>query len=339
MAVALPPLDLPTKKGPCCAPRRGRSASAQSLPGSPSAKAICNHFDRDRAAATPAREAIERRLQQSLAATLLVLAAWAGWWLWRNHLDARRLPFMRAWNTIKRLRAAPGDERSDTWILLHRAMNAAAGCAMHAGSVEFLVARLPHLRPLKPRIAEFYQASNRRFFEQSNQDTPFALREFCDGASPGGVGAREIAAMTLDFTDPRLLLLLPLAALPLARRGSDVLIYPCIAWLPEDAVGRDGRHGAAHSRRIYDRRNRPLGWQAPGNPKPVCRESDEGRRLPSSWTAARAWMPSYGHRVLKPPVSCHRGPPKTRPSESRSLASSTNAPTIATRSLCSVRYR
>ncbi len=180
MAVALPPLDLPTQEGAVLRTAPWPISVGPITPGEPFGQGDLQPLRPDRAAATPAREAIERRLQQSLAATLLVLAAWAGWWLWRNHLDARRLPFMRAWNTIKRLRAAPGDEPPDTWILLHRAMNAAAGCAMHAGSVEFLVARLPHLRPLKPRIAEFYQASNRRFFEQSNQDTPFALREFCD---------------------------------------------------------------------------------------------------------------------------------------------------------------
>ncbi len=44
--------------------------------------------------------------------------------------------------------------------------------------------------------------------------------------------------MTLDFAYPRLLLLLPLAMLPLGRRSDDVLTYAYIAWLPEDAVGR-----------------------------------------------------------------------------------------------------
>ncbi|MDR1967956.1 MAG: VWA domain-containing protein [Burkholderiaceae bacterium] len=44
--------------------------------------------------------------------------------------------------------------------------------------------------------------------------------------------------MSLDFTQPWMLLLLPLALLPLLRRRSDTLVYPCLAWLPTDRVGR-----------------------------------------------------------------------------------------------------
>ena len=39
-------------------------------------------------------------------------------------------------------------------------------------------------------------------------------------------------AMAIDFERPWLLLLLPLALLPLLRGGRDTLVFPSIAWLP-----------------------------------------------------------------------------------------------------------
>jgi mxaC protein len=44
--------------------------------------------------------------------------------------------------------------------------------------------------------------------------------------------------MTLDFLQPAMLLLLPLAGLPLLRRRSDSLSFSYLAWLPVDKVGR-----------------------------------------------------------------------------------------------------
>ncbi|MBA3597517.1 MAG: VWA domain-containing protein [Methylibium sp.] len=44
--------------------------------------------------------------------------------------------------------------------------------------------------------------------------------------------------MHLDFAQPWLLLLLPLALLPLLRRRSDTLVFSYLAWLPDDRVGR-----------------------------------------------------------------------------------------------------
>lgn len=43
---------------------------------------------------------------------------------------------------------------------------------------------------------------------------------------------------TFDFADPLMLLLLPLALLPLLRRRSDTLTYSSIGWLPADRAGR-----------------------------------------------------------------------------------------------------
>jgi len=45
-------------------------------------------------------------------------------------------------------------------------------------------------------------------------------------------------AMAIDFERPWLLLLLPLALLPLLRGGRDTLVFPSIAWLPADRLGR-----------------------------------------------------------------------------------------------------
>ncbi|MBB5425822.1 mxaC protein [Paraburkholderia atlantica] len=44
--------------------------------------------------------------------------------------------------------------------------------------------------------------------------------------------------MNLDFALPWMLVLLPLAALPLLRRRSDTLVFSSVAWLPADDLGR-----------------------------------------------------------------------------------------------------
>ncbi|WP_233806617.1 vWA domain-containing protein [Paraburkholderia sp. HP33-1] len=44
--------------------------------------------------------------------------------------------------------------------------------------------------------------------------------------------------MNLDFDFPWMLVLLPLAALPLLRRRSDTLVFSSVAWLPADELGR-----------------------------------------------------------------------------------------------------
>ncbi len=44
--------------------------------------------------------------------------------------------------------------------------------------------------------------------------------------------------LPVDFDDPRLLALLPLALLPLMRRRCDSVTFPWIDWLPYDPVGR-----------------------------------------------------------------------------------------------------
>lgn len=44
--------------------------------------------------------------------------------------------------------------------------------------------------------------------------------------------------LSVDFDVPRLLILLPLALLPLMRRRRDSLTFPWIDWLPSDPIGR-----------------------------------------------------------------------------------------------------
>lgn len=180
MVIALPPLDLQVKEAAALHVEPWPLSIGPITPAEPFGQGDLQSMRPDRPASMPQREPLEHRLQYSVVATLSALIAWAGWWWWRNHLDARRLPFTRAWYAIRRLRAAPGAEHPDAWLLLHRAMNAAAGRAVHAGDVELLIARLPYLEPLQSRITEFFAASDRRFFEQSSEGAPVALRELCD---------------------------------------------------------------------------------------------------------------------------------------------------------------
>ncbi|CAB3759610.1 vWA domain-containing protein [Paraburkholderia solisilvae] len=44
-----------------------------------------------------------------------------------------------------------------------------------------------------------------------------------------------------DFASPWMLALLPLALLPLLERRSDTLVFPAVAWLPTDRLGRAAR--------------------------------------------------------------------------------------------------
>jgi mxaA protein len=48
--------------------------------------------------------------------------------------------------------------------VVHRALNKSAGRVVHGASLPQLLAEAPYLRPLKPRLEDFYRESTRRFF-------------------------------------------------------------------------------------------------------------------------------------------------------------------------------
>jgi mxaA protein len=115
----------------------------------------------DRPATPLATYAIERQLNFALLALLAVVLAWLGWWAWRNRREAQQLPFASAWRELKRI----GDPASpEAWRIVHRAINRSAGRVVHGASLPQLMAAAPYLRPLQPRLEDFYRESTRRFF-------------------------------------------------------------------------------------------------------------------------------------------------------------------------------
>lgn len=115
----------------------------------------------DRPVAALPTYAVERHLKLSLFALLAVLLAWLAWWAWRNAREAQQLPFAHAWRELKRIDDPASPE---AWRVVHRALNRSAGRVVHGASLPQLLAEAPYLRPLQPRLEDFYRESTRRFF-------------------------------------------------------------------------------------------------------------------------------------------------------------------------------
>lgn len=129
----------------------------------------------DRQAPLPAIAPLRRQTLWALGLLALTLAAWFGWWKWRNTREAARLPFARAYIEIQRLTLSKPDKNAHGWLCLHRALNETAGQVVHAGSLPGLLARAPHLQALQPQLERFYQHSGERFFASRSADTSFPL--------------------------------------------------------------------------------------------------------------------------------------------------------------------
>lgn len=126
----------------------------------------------------PPREqaAMSRQLHAALWALAAVLAAWLGWWAWRQPLDARRLPFAGAWHALRR--ADPASP--EAWRALHRAIDRSAGQVVHGASLPQLLAARPAWQPLGAQLEAFYRASAERFFDPAARapgGAAFPLRE------------------------------------------------------------------------------------------------------------------------------------------------------------------
>ncbi|MGA7813270.1 calcium incorporation protein MxaA [Caballeronia sp.] len=129
----------------------------------------------DRQAPLPAIAPLRRQTIWAFGLLTLTLAAWFGWWKWRNTREAARLPFARAYIEIQRLTLSQPDKNAHGWLCLHRALNETAGQVVHAGSLPGLLARAPHLQALQPQLERFYQHSGERFFASHSADTSFPL--------------------------------------------------------------------------------------------------------------------------------------------------------------------
>lgn len=120
---------------------------------------------------------LERRLVAWSLALAVVLSSWLGWLLWADRRDASRLPFARA---LRQLRGRPSAaDDSGAWICLHRALDEAAGRAIHEHTVDRLFASAPQFEPLRAEVEDFYRRSSDRFFREAPVNTSFPLVGLC----------------------------------------------------------------------------------------------------------------------------------------------------------------
>jgi mxaA protein len=160
-AISLPALSIATASGPPLALPAWPISIGPLTPLDVLAEGDLQALRPDRPVAALPTHAIEQQLKLSLLALLAVFAGWLGWWAWRNRRDAQQLPFAHAWRELKRL----GDSSSpEAWRVVHRALNKSAGRVVHGASLPQLLAEAPYLRPLQPRLEDFYRESTRRFF-------------------------------------------------------------------------------------------------------------------------------------------------------------------------------
>jgi len=160
-AISLPALSIATASGPPLALPAWPISIGPLTPLDVLAEGDLQALRPDRPVAALPTHAVQQQLKLSLFALLAVFAAWLGWWAWRNQREAQQLPFANAWRELKRL----GDSASpEAWRVVHRALNKCAGRVVHGASLPQLLAEAPYLRPLQPRLEDFYRESTRRFF-------------------------------------------------------------------------------------------------------------------------------------------------------------------------------
>lgn len=132
----------------------------------------------DRPPLMPDARAASQRLRYAGIALAINLLGWSVWWIWRQHVDARQLPFARVYHDLGKLDRHRLHDDPQVWIALHRAFNHVAGRSISSGSISLLLQQVPWLTSLQTSIEAFYAASTQRFFKLSTQPRGFALDEF-----------------------------------------------------------------------------------------------------------------------------------------------------------------
>ncbi|MDP9969694.1 mxaA protein [Variovorax paradoxus] len=168
-AISLPALTIATHSGPALALPAWPVSIGPLAPAEAFGQGDLQPLRPDRPVAALATYPIEQHLKFSLLALLAVLLAWLAWWAWRNMREAQQLPFAHAWRELKRIDDPASPE---AWRVLHRALNRSAGRVVHGASLPQLLADAPYLRPLQPRLEDFYRESTRRFFFAESTAAP-----------------------------------------------------------------------------------------------------------------------------------------------------------------------
>ncbi len=110
---------------------------------------------------------------------LILCLMYFGWrYGWLNAACIRQTPLRVAWKKIRRQHKHEA-ESSEFMLLIRRALDETAGCAISRERLADLFQRCHWLLPIKNEIAAFYIASDRTFFAgASSEMSPRALRQF-----------------------------------------------------------------------------------------------------------------------------------------------------------------
>ncbi len=178
VTISLPALNLATIKGEALDVEAWPMTISPLIPEAVAGSSELQPMQPDRQPVPPDSRVAVDRLKYTGIALVLTIFSWLGWWLWRQHTDARRLPFSRAFQEMRKLGKKGIDENRDAWLALHRAFNGVAGRTINSGTIEELIRQETWLEPLQLRIEAFYAASVARFFAQVSRPKPFELFEF-----------------------------------------------------------------------------------------------------------------------------------------------------------------
>ena len=168
-AISLPALTIATASGPALALPAWPVSIGPLTPAEAFGQGDLQPLRPDRPVVALPTYPMEQHLKFSLLALFAVLLAWLAWWAWRNMREAQQLPFAHAWRELKRIDDPASPE---AWRVLHRALNRSAGRVVHGASLPQLLADAPYLRPLQPRLEDFYRESTRRFFFAESAAAP-----------------------------------------------------------------------------------------------------------------------------------------------------------------------
>jgi len=114
----------------------------------------------DRQPPPPSTRGIERVRDAALLVLGLCVLAVPSWWFARSRRDAGRLPFSRAWRTVR----GTSNDDAGAWSSVHRAFNECAGGTVHAGNLAALRTARSWLEPHAAALEAFFAASDARFF-------------------------------------------------------------------------------------------------------------------------------------------------------------------------------
>lgn len=178
-AITLPALTIASTAGPALTLPAWPVSIGPLTPQEPFGQGDLQALRPDRPVAALPVVPLERQLKLSLLALLALLLAWLAWWAWRNLREAQQLPFAHAWRALQRIQDPASPE---AWRVVHRALNQSAGRVVHGASLPQLLTAAPYLRPLQPRLEDFYRESTQRFFADNTAAAPLAaypLKPLC----------------------------------------------------------------------------------------------------------------------------------------------------------------